>query len=345
MAYEPGVEIRHYILREIARNAPDISAAVASKFDVGTAAVRKHLRLLKADGLIEAHGATFARTYRLATKEGSKHYARISGLNEDQAWDDVAPFVGTLPENVLSIWNTGFTEMFNNAIDHSAADEVVVTSRKNAVFTEIEIADNGVGIFKKIQAAAKLPTEVAAIMELAKGKFTTDSTRHSGEGIFFTSKMFDEFDIASGNLSFTGKREAQSTLGTTVWMKLDNEATRQPADVYDKFTATADDFKFDKTSLPLKLALFGGNRLVSRSQARRIMSRIKDFKVGILDFAGVDLVGQAFADEIFRVFQTANPEIKLEAANASPDVLKMIRHVLGKQGAKLVVEPPKADSN
>lgn len=88
-------------------------------------------------------------------------------------------------------------------------------------------------------------------------------------------------------------------------MKLDNESTRQPADVYNAFTG--DDFGFDKTSIPMRLALFGGNRLVSRSQAKRILSRIKEFKIGQLDFEGVDFIGQAFADEVFRVFQKAIP--------------------------------------
>lgn len=338
MAYETGLEIRHYILRQIAQNKPGISTSVAAKFGIGAAAVRKHLRILKADGLITAHGATFAREYRLAAEEWQKDYRRADGLNEDQAWDNVAPFVGKLPENVLSIWNTGFTEMFNNVIDHSEATAVRVTARKNAVFTEIEIADNGVGIFKKIRQALNLATDTAAILELAKGKFTTDNTKHSGEGIFFTSKMFDEFDILSGNLSFTGTRKAENVEGTTVWMKLDNETTRQPADVYSAYSV--EDFGFDKTAVPLRMALFGGNRLVSRSQAKRILARLQQFKAGQLDFAGVDLIGQAFADEIFRVFQKANPEFKLEAINASPEVLKMIRHVRRKADAEPIAPAP-----
>ena len=34
-----------------------------------------------------------------------------------------------------------------------------------------------------------------ALFELSKGKFTTDPSRHSGEGVFFTSRMFDDFEI------------------------------------------------------------------------------------------------------------------------------------------------------
>lgn len=43
-----------------------------------------------------------------------------------------------------------------------------------------------------------------AILELSKGKFTSDPARHSGEGIFFTSRMCDKFEILSKGLFFSG---------------------------------------------------------------------------------------------------------------------------------------------
>ena len=44
--------------------------------------------------------------------------------------------------------------------------------------------------------------------------------------------------------------------------------------------------------------------LVSRSQAKWVMNRATQFKTVILDFEGVVHVGQAFVDEVFRVFAT-----------------------------------------
>jgi anti-sigma regulatory factor (Ser/Thr protein kinase) len=249
----------------------------------------------------------------------------VTGLTEDLAWADAAPIIGKLSDNVLSIWNTGFTEMFNNAIDHSAGTEIAVEIRKTAINAEMEIRDNGIGIFKKVQAAANLPDERQAILELSKGKFTTDRTKHSGEGIFFTSKMFDSFDILSGHLSFTGTQPSTGSPGTTVWMKLDDESTRRPIDVYNAFSV--EDFGFDKTNVPIKMARLAGERLVSRSQAKRVLARISEFKIAVFDFAGVEMIGQAFADEIFRVFRNAHPDIGLEAVNTAPEVLNMIRHV------------------
>ena len=70
--------------------------------------------------------------------------------------------------------------------------------------------DNGVGIFKKIQTELRLLDERHAILELAKGKLTTDPKRHTGEGIFFSSRMFDQFDILSGGIFFTHKFQADN---------------------------------------------------------------------------------------------------------------------------------------
>jgi anti-sigma regulatory factor (Ser/Thr protein kinase) len=323
--YNRGKEVRDFIVRHVEAHPAYIARVTADEFKLEPQSVRKHLRELSFQNILVADGKTRDRIYRLETTDWAKTYPITTGLGEDAAWNDAAPVVGRLPENVLTIWNTGFTEMFNNAIDHSTGTEIAVEIRKSAINTEMEIRDDGVGIFKKIQAAAYLPDERQAILELSKGKFTTDRTKHSGEGIFFTSKMFDAFDILSGGLSFTGTRPPTGSPGTTVWMKLDNESSRVAADVYNAFSV--EDFGFAKTNVPIKMAQFAGQRMVSRSQAKRVLARIGEFKVAAFDFAGVAMIGQAFADEIFRVFHSAHPDIQLEVVNAGPDVLNMIRRV------------------
>ena len=119
--------------------------------------------------------------------------------------------------------------------------------------------------------------------------------------MFFTSKMFDAFDILSGDLSFTGTRRPAGSRGTTVWMKLDNESTRTPADVYNEYSV--DDFAFDKTSVPIKMAQFAGQRLVSRSQAKRVLARVGEFKIRFFRFSwcGDDLEGSQMKSFAFSV--------------------------------------------
>ena len=66
---------------------------------------------------------------------------------------------------------------------------------------------------------------------------------------------------------------------------------------------------------------------VARSQARRICNRLDEFKEVILDFSRVEVMGQGFADEIFRVFALEHPQVTLRPVNMIPEVVRMIRHV------------------
>ena len=113
-------------------------------------------------------------------------------------------------------------------------------------------------------------------------------------------------------------------------MDLANTASRTTQEVFNRFTS-GDDYAFTKTTIPVRLAKYGDEQLISRSQAKRLLARIEKFKVVIFEFDGVDMIGQAFADEVFRVFVNAHPDITLYALGVTPAVKRMIRHVAGDQ--------------
>ena len=342
-----GEEIRHFILQNIEKHPSDISKVTAEKFRISRQAVNKHLQRLRSEHALAKSGKTRNRSYRLAPLvEWRSTYAIAPGLAEDVIWTkDVAPFIGKMSENVTDIWRYGFTEMFNNAIDHSGGTSITVHIRKTAATTEMAIYDDGVGIFKKVQIALNLLDERHSVLELAKGKLTTDPKRHTGEGIFFSSRMFDSFDILSGGVYFThsfGDSEdwileaRQYAQGTAVWMKLDNHTARTEKQIFDKYSS-GDDYGFSKTVVPVRLAQFGDDKLVSRSQAKRVLARIELFKTVIFNFEGVETIGQAFADEIFRVFSTQHPEIAIIATKANSVVKRMISRA--KSGTSEAQEP------
>ena len=77
--------------------------------------------------------------------------------------------------------------------------------------------------------------------------------------------------------------------------------------------------------VPVRLAKVGDENLVSRSQAKRLLQRVEKFRHVVLDFSGVGGIGQAFADEIFRVFANTHPDIELLHLHAVPEVQQMIR--------------------
>jgi anti-sigma regulatory factor (Ser/Thr protein kinase) len=318
---------------------------VADHFDITRQAVHKHLRRLVQENAITIAGKTTGRTYKLCpTTEWMHTYSIKADLTEDSVWrTDVAPVLGAMPDNIKDIWQHGFTEMFNNAIDHSGGTAITVMISRTAAYTQMEIIDNGIGIFKKIQSALGLLDERHAVLELAKGKFTTDPTRHSGEGIFFTSRMFDGFQILSGGVFYShhwGQEEewileARQERGTLVFMRLHNHTARTIRKVFDQFTSDDDDYRFNKTVVPVELAQYGDDKLVSRSQAKRLMSRVELFKIVILDFKGVASIGQAFADEIFRVFAQQHPNILLDWSHANSEVKRMIERAKSGTTAEL----------
>ena len=201
----------------------------------------------------------------------------------------------------------------------------------------VMISDDGQGIFKKIQQELGLYDERQAVLELEKGKLTTDPRRHSGEGIFFTSRMFDGFSILSGRVSFIHTRgEAEDWIfdndtsqdGTAVFMDLKHNTSRTTQEVFARFTS-GEEYAFTKTVIPVRLAKYGDEQLISRSQAKRLLARTDKFKVVLLEFDKVDTIGQAFADEVFRGFANDHPDMELFAVAANTAVARMIRRVAG----------------
>ena len=73
---------------------------------------------------------------------------------------------------------------------------------------------------------------------------------------------------------------------------------------------------------------------MSRSQAKRVAHRFERFKRVELDFAGISEIGQAFADELFRVFVAAHPAIRVTPINTEPPVADMIRRVVAAGAAQ-----------
>ena len=325
---------RTFILENIEKYPSEIALKVASKFDISRQAANKHLQKLVAEKILTPSGNTKSRIYSLAPQSIlTKEYFLKNHLSEHDIWQqEIKAALGELPDNVLNIWHYCFTEMFNNVIDHSLAQRVVVQLTKSAVATEIKITDDGIGIFKKIQAKLNLLDERHAVLELAKGKFTTDPANHSGEGIFFSSRACDDYTIFSGEVYFShefGKKEdwiletVASMTGTVVTMKVKNHTARKLKKIFDAYTS-GDDYGFNKTIVPVKLTQYGDDALVSRSQAKRLLNRVDRFKIVIFDFKGVESVGQAFADEIFRVFAKQYPRIEILELNANQDVRNMI---------------------
>jgi DNA-binding transcriptional ArsR family regulator len=326
-------DIREHILREIARDGRGVNARVAETFGITRQAASGHLTRLKSAGLVGSEGQGRGVRYSLLPlRQEAQGYAR-EGLSEDVVWRALcAPIVSDLAKNVRDIWRYGITEMVNNAVDHSDGGRIEIAMARNAVYTAAQVVDDGVGIFNKVQRALDLYDPREALLELAKGKFTTEPARHTGEGIFFSSKLFDVYDIVSGDLHFMHDADRLDILmerpknapGTLVFMRLDNASDRVQREIFNEF-AGPEDHTFAKTIVPVRLAQYEGEKLVSRSQAKRLTLRFERFQQVVLDFEGVEEIGPAFADEVFRVFETQHPHTTLVPIHTTPLVEAMVR--------------------
>lgn len=321
-----------YILDKISAGSKSVSKEVSEAFGMSPNTVHTYLNKLIDDNIITKQKRG---EYKLVTTQETYNFKRSQGeLSSDTIVYEscLDKKISHLSENIKHIWAYAVSEMVNNVIDHSTAENMQVIITQNYLRTGVVISDNGVGIFEKIKNHFALASLDEAICELFKGKLTTDKENHSGEGIFFTSKMMDTFLIASsGKVFATTKYNNEqvfdlndSSSGTCVVMSLSNFTNRTAKEVFESFSDT--DGAFTTTKIPIK-SIFD-SAPISRSQAKRVCYRLDNFEEVIFDFDNVSWMGQGFAHQIFVVYQNAHPNVKLMPINMNDSVASMYNHVV-----------------
>ena len=280
-------------------------------------------------------GARYAPAGRTPPPAVLSRALRTRGLDEARVWDDLAARLNlhrALRDNVEAIVHYALTEMLNNAIEHSESDRCSVRLRLESGRVTFEVRDPGIGAFHSIATKLRLGDEETAMIELLKGRTTTMREAHTGEGIFFTSRVADRFLLRSHRIRVEWNRAREDVFvskqrylrGTTAQFEVQRSARQRLEHVFNEYAPAEFDFQFRKTKVYVKLLRAD---YVSRSEARRLLANLEKFGDIRLDFRGVKSVGQGFADEIFRVFADRHPGIKISVENADPVISAMIRHV------------------
>jgi len=265
----------------------------------------------------------------------------LKNLHEDEVWRSAlenSEFKALLSERAENILFFSFTEMLNNAIEHSRSSVGYVKIWQEGDNFHFLVEDKGIGIFRNFMSKKRLKTEEIAIGELIKGKQTTSPRRHSGEGIFWTSKIADELIITSfdyqlminnniGDYAIKKLDQPDQFFGTRVYFTLDRNTKKSLQQLFKTYALNNSTFGFDTTSIPIKL-FESGDIWISRSQAKRILENLDQYQKIIFDFKGVDVAGQGFIDEIFRVFRHSHPKIILEPINMSETIKILVRRAL-----------------
>lgn len=317
------------------------SIEIARRFGFSRQYASQVLRIMANSGEITKFGSTRASFYALPEfidEIGSSAIRRRffnRNLKEHEILEELTkmfpPFRAS-SEHIQGVVYYAFTEMLNNAIEHSRSNYIEIElggDNKNIRFT---IKDFGIGVFRNVMKKRHLRSELEAMQDLLKGKVTTDPKTHTGEGIFFTSKAADKFILESfghkmiidnliPDIFFESKKPINR--GTKVIFTVSTQSKRHLNDIFRKYQSESGNYEFDKTEVHVKLFTMG-IIYVSRSQARRILVGLEKFKKIAFDFDRVPSVGQAFADEIFRVFQNRHPEIFLTPINMNKTVEFMV---------------------
>lgn len=336
------------ILREFKRSDVIKSSQLASKCGISRQAIHRHLSELVREGRIVKQGSSRRTTSYILNRpsvlskvwKNQKRFTKkmmVRGLKEDAVLKDMETSAGLLkefPQRAKTNFKYAFTEMLNNAIDHSRSKFVKVEVSANSGRYSFVVADGGVGIFKNICDKKGLADELEAIQDLTKGKQTTMPERHSGEGIFFTSKIADRFVIESHKkrLTFDNAKgdifieDIRFKRGTKVFFEQSSDTRKNLEGLFRQYAG--ENFKFSKTRVTVKLYT-EADLYVSRSEAKRLLHAMENFEEIELDFRGVQTIGQAFADEIFRVFKIEHPEIVIRSVNCNENVEFMIKRAGG----------------
>ena len=301
-------------------------------------ALNVHLNRLIDAGRVVRTGATRNTRYvlpgQLPRPEPYRGEFDIDGLDENRVYQRLALSLNlahALQPNAGTLFQYVFTEMLNNAIDHSGAKKVRVSGTLEGGTVRARVTDAGIGVFASIAGKLGYPDEHDALLQLVKGKTTTMPEAHTGEGIFFSSKAADRLILRSHRIQVEWSRRMEDVFvsnrrfvkGTHVGIEVRRDSRTSLEDIFETFAPAEFDYEFSKSRVEVKLL---GETYISRSEARRLLVNLEKFRVVELDFRNVARVGQGFADEVFRVFATSHPETDVIPVNAAPAVMAMIRH-------------------
>jgi anti-sigma regulatory factor (Ser/Thr protein kinase) len=242
---------------------------------------------------------------------------------------------GGIEQPCLDVLEYVCTEMLNNVLDHSNAVTVAVALDWNIRSVLVHIADDGKGVFAGLRETLVLESDADAAMLVLKGKVTTDPARHTGEGLFFSARVCEWFNLQSARtgLSLEGEdgrwiyeTSNESVAGTRLRFRVSRTSPPRLADVFDKFCPQPE-LRFTRTIVSVALMQQADGALVSRSQGKRLTLGLEKFTTVEFDFTGVDEIRQGFADEVFRVWAAAHPDIEIKVRGAIEPVARVLHHV------------------
>jgi anti-sigma regulatory factor (Ser/Thr protein kinase) len=336
--------LTQWITAAALEHGPDLVEHLMQREQINRRRANSVLKALEAAQWLARTGTPRRPQFRPgALRQVVRSYA-ISGLDEQRPWRrDFAPNF-ELPAPVRHMAQHSFTELLNNAIEHSGGSAVTVSMRQTPLQLQLLVSDDGCGLFKRVAECFAIDEPDLAMLELGKGKLTTAPEHHSGHGLFFSAQLADVIDIHANGVSYQRRawepgqwhaapqrNAAAARPGTAVYLAIQLDTGRTLDGVLQAHSASGCGYDFARTRVPLSL-LCGSDSaaaLLSRADARRAAQRLAEFEQAEIDFCGIDHLGHGFADELFRVLPRQHPGLTLHPVGMAPQVAAMVASVRG----------------
>ncbi len=252
-------------------------------------------------------------------------------LSEDRVWQELLqlhPALARMSAPVQELFRYAFTEVLNNAIEHSRGNEVEVRFAQASDDTlSFEVHDDGVGLLASLRRKLSVGSVEEAVKRLSQASKPLWAEGQIGVGLFFSSRAARRFEVESNGLRWTLDNQTAQTAtaaasarsGTRVRFQGDLRPRHTLAEL---FAIHAERTMIDRSRVVVTL----GTSFISRTEAQRLLRPLERYHTVVLDFRGVKAIGQGFADEVFRIWPSSHPHVTLEPINMSPGVSLMIDH-------------------
>lgn len=187
-------EIKKYIIRKIALDDAMVIEKTMDNFSISITSVKRYIQDALKNGIIMASGEKQCGYHLIEQVYCAEVDLCVNSLEEDKLFKDcIAGHLGRCNDAARRIWQYACSEILNNAIEHSRGKKLYIEVRTNWLCSKVIILDDGVGVFQTLLeymsgSGWNNPRIEDALVELYKGKITSDATCHSGEGIFFPPK-------------------------------------------------------------------------------------------------------------------------------------------------------------
>jgi len=336
--------LTQWITRAATEHAADLPAHLMQRLQISRRQATLALSKLVALQWLQSQGTPRHPRYTPGQLRQVVQRYPLQGLQEDLPWRrDFAPCFD-LPPPVQQMAQHAFTELVNNAIDHSGGQSLTVSMRQTPLQLQLLVSDDGCGLFRRIAESFDIQDPALALLELNKGKLTSAPDRHSGHGLFFTSRLADVFDIHANGSAWQrrawerrawrqGKAGAVShRAGTSIYLAIMLDTPRTLDHTLQAHSASGTSYDFGRTAVEMQLMAPVGAMLASRADAKRAVQRLGEFRHAELDFTGISSIGHGFADELFRVFVREHPQVQLSPTGMASQVAAMVASVRAVSG-------------